>query len=116
MIINFKFYICWRNSVLVKKRFLKTFGYLFLKFISLIFESNGRFSCKCNKGYRGDGVECQDIDECQKGSASCDENKKCQNTPGSYDCVCKDGFLTKNNGECKDIDECDENPCDDFSS
>ena len=36
-----------------------------------------------------------DTDECK--SSPCDANADCTNTPGSYDCKCKDGY--KENGD-----------------
>ena len=33
-----------------------------------------------------------DINECRDGSNRCDENARCDNTPGSYSCTCNDGF------------------------
>ena len=46
-----------------------------------------------------------DIDECAQNSKICGDNKKCENTIGSYKCSCKAGF-TEKNGECSDNDEC----------
>jgi len=41
-------------------------------------------------GWRGDGVDCQDVDECAEGIASCDQI--CINEPGSFTCQCREGF------------------------
>ena len=34
-----------------------------------------------------------DVDECDLGSYVCDVNAYCENTIGSYDCVCEDGYI-----------------------
>ena len=33
-----------------------------------------------------------DMDECMDGTHDCDVNAECNNTQGSYNCTCKDGF------------------------
>ena len=33
-----------------------------------------------------------DIDECEVGTDSCDSNATCNNTIGSFTCVCNEGF------------------------
>uniref|UniRef100_A0A8D0GNG3 Adhesion G protein-coupled receptor E1 n=1 Tax=Sphenodon punctatus TaxID=8508 RepID=A0A8D0GNG3_SPHPU len=58
-----------------------------------------------------------DIDECLL-SETCPAYSICSNTPGSYYCVCKPGFVsssgevtfTNNLTECRDIDECSQLP------
>ena len=40
-----------------------------------------------------------DIDECVLGTYMCDVNAYCENTIGSYDCVCVDGYV-KNGTFC----------------
>ncbi|XP_068763552.1 interleukin-17 receptor C-like [Struthio camelus] len=56
---------------------------------------------KCNKGYRRDGAKCLDVDEC----ASAEEpvcagaREVCENTEGSYRCVCAPGHLRRD-GQC----------------
>jgi len=43
-----------------------------------------------------------DIDECAAQANPCDAvaNSECKNTPGSYNCQCKDGFV-KNGANCE---------------
>lgn len=33
-----------------------------------------------------------DIDECAEDTDNCDDNARCINTPGSFQCVCLEGF------------------------
>ena len=40
-----------------------------------------------------------DIDECALETYSCDVNADCENTIGSYDCICVDGYV-KNGTFC----------------
>ena len=59
-------------------------------------------SCQCNEGWKSTGLEknifgnenqiCEDIDECQLGTYSCHDTQVCENTQGSYKCVCPPGF------------------------
>ena len=64
-----------------------------------------------------------DINECEASDAEladlglsgnlCSEVQDCENTLGSYKCVCKNGFTTDDFGNCVDIDECkDVGACD----
>ena len=69
----------------------------------------GSFQCTCMTGYSGDGTMCNgklqsiatllhrlvfptDIDECTEGTANCGENADCNNTPGSFQCTCREGY------------------------
>ncbi|XP_046572825.1 uncharacterized protein LOC124280879 [Haliotis rubra] len=47
---------------------------------------------------------CVDIDECHNGNVVCEKGKMCQNTAGSYVCVCPRGkMLNKKTQKCEDI-------------
>ena len=52
---------------------------------------------------------CDDINECN--GNPCYYNQVCQNTQGSYNCLCKSGYYSVNNTTCADINECLQNPC-----
>ena len=82
-------------------------------------EINHGYSCVCNAGYvvkpfRNEGiVSCVDIDECASKSCSHEsyDSGHCENEIGSYNCVCKTGFVVNTEKElCEDIDECIEHP------
>uniref|UniRef100_A0AAY4D5Z9 Latent-transforming growth factor beta-binding protein 4 n=1 Tax=Denticeps clupeoides TaxID=299321 RepID=A0AAY4D5Z9_9TELE len=46
-----------------------------------------------------------DIDECRQTPNPC-SNSQCENTPGSYKCVCRTGFKRQGNS-CIDVNECE---------
>ena len=48
------------------------------------------FECECNAGYSGNGMTCDDVDECL--ASPCSETAECQNSLGSYSCACPAGF------------------------
>src|SRR5699024_6309235 len=62
-----------------------------------------------NDGYKGNGLNCSDINECQSNNTNnCSINTHCNNTIGSYQCICNDGY--EGDGlNCSDIDECQSN-------
>ncbi|XP_070539360.1 protocadherin Fat 4-like [Ptychodera flava] len=57
---------------------------------------------------------CNDIDECRRNIHTCySQGSYCQDTHGSYECRCHNGYRMAENGTCEDINECEEdNPCD----
>ncbi|XP_068165011.1 nidogen-2 [Antennarius striatus] len=70
------------------------------------------FQCQCATGYRGDGRNCYDIDECAEGLSSCGAHTQCVNLPGSHRCQCQSGFELGFDGRtCVDVDECSSSPC-----
>jgi V8-like Glu-specific endopeptidase len=66
----------------------------------------------CPNGYKSiktnEACTCVDIDECESNPSPC-IGGKCQNTNGSYTCICPNGFVKKSN-LCSDINECAEFP------
>jgi hypothetical protein len=53
----------------------------------------------------GDGVTCQDVDECTTNNGGCDANARCTNTPGSRTCACNTGYAGTGLA-CSDVNEC----------
>ncbi|XP_073250000.1 uncharacterized protein [Porites lutea] len=78
------------------------------------------FTCTCKPGYTGDGVNCEDINECETRNNQCDADiSACYNTKGSYKCVCMWGFSKSGHEhKCTDINECEtgKHSCDNTSS
>lgn len=55
--------------------------------------------CGCRTGFLRKSGQCKDVDECQNFGV-CDQ--KCENSPGSYHCLCDPGyFLERNRRSCK---------------
>ena len=54
----------------------------------------GSFTCTCDSGFTGDGLNCTDIDECSTGNNNCDDplRANCINLVGSFDCECTTGY------------------------
>uniref|UniRef100_A0A7N9AKH4 Nidogen 2a (osteonidogen) n=1 Tax=Mastacembelus armatus TaxID=205130 RepID=A0A7N9AKH4_9TELE len=83
------------------------------------------FQCQCATGYRGDGHNCYDIDECAEGLTSCGAHSQCVNLPGSHRCQCQSGYeFGYDERTCNTrvgcglvvtctcyIDECSSSPC-----
>ncbi|XP_065942268.1 uncharacterized protein [Magallana gigas] len=63
----------------------------------------------CPKGYNDVNQKCEDINECEGNNTNvCNTlTELCENTEGSYLCICLQGYR-KDNGVCKDVDECSE--------
>ncbi|XP_061641893.1 uncharacterized protein nid2a isoform X2 [Phyllopteryx taeniolatus] len=70
------------------------------------------FQCRCGTGYRGDGHNCYDVDECAEGLPACGAHSQCINLPGSHRCQCRSGYEFGFDGRtCVDTDECSSSPC-----
>uniref|UniRef100_A0A8C7J4D7 CD97 antigen-like n=1 Tax=Oncorhynchus kisutch TaxID=8019 RepID=A0A8C7J4D7_ONCKI len=81
----------------------------------------GSYSCFCNEGFVsstgveififGQGVTCEDRNECEDDITICGKHTQCVNTPGNYSCVCNPGFglksvkaqFTGNRESCEEI-------------
>ncbi|KAL7883679.1 hypothetical protein SRHO_G00013370 [Serrasalmus rhombeus] len=92
---------------------------------AVCYNTNGRYYCQCELGYQEpsgkvnftqeESKGCKEVNECSKMTDFCGPNSKCTNTPGSYFCTCKDGFVSSN-GEtkfnasqgvtCNEVNEC----------
>ncbi|XP_059955791.1 vitamin K-dependent protein S [Mesoplodon densirostris] len=74
-------------------------------------DGQATFTCICKSGWQGEKCEF-DINEC-KGPSNVNGgcSQICDNTPGSYHCSCKSGFvMLSNKKDCKDVDECSVKP------
>ncbi len=49
--------------------------------------------CRCLSGYTGDGITCDDIDECAVANGGCAATATCANTAGDYTCTCPNGTV-----------------------
>lgn len=71
----------------------------------------GHFSCSCPTGFSlaWDHRNCRDVDECAGNTHLCQEEQRCVNLLGSYNCLasCRPGFrVTADGSNCEDVDEC----------
>ncbi|KAM6945358.1 LOW QUALITY PROTEIN: nidogen-2 [Aplochiton taeniatus] len=70
------------------------------------------YQCQCATGYRGDGRNCYDVDECEESLSSCGAHTQCVNLPGSHRCQCQWGYEFGFDGRtCVDVDECQSQRC-----
>lgn len=68
-------------------------------------DGQAAFTCLCKPGWKG--LRCEDdIDECTDPDHPAGCNQKCYNFPGSFRCMCEEGFFISDKVNCVDIDEC----------
>ena len=75
-------------------------------------DSDGSAACECVEGYTGDdclscaaGYQDNDYDgiclvDCATANLDCVVNSSCDDSMGSIECVCDDGFVANGQGEC----------------
>ncbi|KAL6460544.1 hypothetical protein MHYP_G00305100 [Metynnis hypsauchen] len=97
---------------------------------AVCYNTNGSYYCQCETGYQElsgkvnftleNTKGCKDINECLEITEICGPNSKCNNTPGSYFCSCKDRFILSNGQKkfnasqgvtCDDVCTIDESLC-----
>lgn len=72
----------------------------------------GSYLCACDYGFTlaKDNRSCMDFDECSDKKQCPEDNERCVNTQGSFQCVCMDGYQLRD-GLCMDVNECVSSPC-----
>ena len=65
----------------------------------------GSYYCSCSDGFTGNGVICDDVDECLGVNHNCDAFATCDNDHGVYTCECNKGYIG-NGIFCDDVNEC----------
>ncbi|XP_076012399.1 growth arrest-specific protein 6-like isoform X1 [Genypterus blacodes] len=68
-------------------------------------DGQATFTCVCKPGWNGPHCE-DDIDECSDPEFPAGCNQKCHNIPGSFRCMCDEGYFILDKINCIDIDEC----------
>ncbi|XP_068711961.1 fibropellin-3-like isoform X2 [Montipora foliosa] len=66
--------------------------------------------CACATGYTGNNCE-TDLDECKIATHTCHVDATCNNTVGSYNCTCNQGFTGDGITCWPETDECASDPC-----
>ncbi|XP_061597604.1 vitamin K-dependent protein S isoform X2 [Cololabis saira] len=68
-------------------------------------DGQASFKCECKPGWKG--LRCEDdVDECLDPEFPLRCNQKCHNIPGSFQCMCEDGYFITDKINCVDFNEC----------
>ena len=62
------------------------------------------YACVCPEGFEGDGVTCEDVDECADANPRHDCEQTCVNEIGGYRCACRSGFKLVGGVSCLPLD------------
>lgn len=63
------------------------------------------YSCACNSGYTGSGIQCTSVPECTAGLHNCAATASCTDTPASFTCACNAGWVGSGI-TCANANEC----------
>ncbi|NXT14408.1 PROS protein, partial [Prunella fulvescens] len=72
-------------------------------------DGQAKYTCVCKAGWRGENCE-EDINECEDFNGGC--SQRCSNFPGSFRCLCEDGyFMHSNKRDCGGREASGEQQC-----
>uniref|UniRef100_A0A8C7YWA7 Vitamin K-dependent protein S n=1 Tax=Oryzias sinensis TaxID=183150 RepID=A0A8C7YWA7_9TELE len=74
-------------------------------------DGQASFTCVCKPGWKGRLCE-YDIDECSDPDFPAGCKHKCNNIPGSFYCMCDEGYFLNDKTNCVDVNECERVLCD----